>query len=131
MVRHLLLPAIVMVAINTGTVHAAEIKGDWETNQGPVTIRMGDDGTYSVSFSMVNGKVVGTLSGDVFQGTWLRGKADQRCPAEREGSPFWGEFRVTFYTADIFTGYWSYCGDDSQGNVWTGARPSSRCSWLH
>jgi hypothetical protein len=32
--RNPLLPAIALVAISTGTVHAAEIAGDWEPTRG-------------------------------------------------------------------------------------------------
>lgn len=123
MVRNLLLPAIVTMAISTGTVHAAEIEGNWETTQGPVTISRSDDGTYVVSFDLIKGKVAGALSGDVFEGTWVRGNHGLRCPTEMEGSPFWGQFKITFYGPPGFTGLWSYCGDNMQGDTWAGARP--------
>lgn len=127
--RLLLVPAMAAAATGTAgfSAGAAEIEGDWDTDQGPVTFTRRDDGSYAVDFKLKPGKVAGTLDGDELRGTWIR-DSGQRCETEMEGSPFWGKFRVTFYSADVcrgpdcFTGYWTFCADESLGNVWSGDR---------
>lgn len=121
--RGLLLSLLMLPAIGAAGANAAEITGAWDTSQGPVSISRSGDGSYAVSFKLAAGKVVGTLNGDVFKGTWIRDKIGQRCPTQKEGSPFWGDFEVTFYPNNIFVGLWTYCGDTSRGLNWTGGRP--------
>ena len=123
MMRSFLLSLSMVPALGVAGVQAAEITGAWETNQGPVSISKGSDGSYAVSFKLAAGKVVGAMNGDVFKGTWIREKIGERCPTQKGGSPFWGDFEVTFYPSNIFVGMWTYCGDTSRGINWTGGRP--------
>jgi hypothetical protein len=110
--------------------HANDITGAWESNQGPITITKAGDGTYSVDFKLVKGKVVGSLEGDVFKGTWVRHAEPERCKTEKDGSPFWGGFKVTFYPeipGAGFQGSWFACTHELKSGMmvenWTGARP--------
>jgi hypothetical protein len=119
--------AVVLIGIGSTVANAADIVGKWESNSGPITITQESDGSYLVAFALVEGTVGGSLDGDIFQGTWVRKHASQRCQSEREGSPYWGGFRVTFYTPEIFQGWWYQCTDKLVDGMtvesWTGARP--------
>jgi hypothetical protein len=118
--------AVVLMGIGSAVANAADIAGQWESDRGPVTITRASDGRYLVAFAQVEGTVAGSLDGDVFQGTWERKQASQRCQSERDGSPYWGGFRVTFYTPEIFQGWWYPCTDELVDGMavesWTGAR---------
>jgi hypothetical protein len=121
-----LLFAVVLMAIGSAVAHAADIAGKWESDRGPVTITRASDGRYLVAFAQVEGTVAGSLDGDVLQGTWVRKHASQPCQSERDGSPYWGGFRVTFYTPEIFQGWWYPCTDELVDGMavesWSGAR---------
>jgi hypothetical protein len=122
--RRLLWPAIVALGAGSASATAADIAGSWESNQGPITITKSKDGTYAVDFSLIKGKVAGALDGEVFQGTWVRANAGERCMSEKDGSPYWGGFRVTFYKPEIFQGYWYNCTHELKSGMsvqnWTG-----------
>ena len=122
--------AVVLIGIGSAAAHAADIAGKWESSDGPVTITQESDGRYSVAFANVEGTVVGSVvgssEGDIFQGTWVRKHASERCPSERDGSPYWGGFRVTFYRPETFNGWWYPCTDELVDGMrvesWSGAR---------
>ena len=122
-----LVPAIATLAISSTVVNAADITGKWDSNQGPMTITKESDGTYAVTFKLVEGKVTGNLDQDgVFKGIWIRETSQETCQTKKDGSPYWGGFKVTFYTPEIFQGYMSWCTEDivsgQQVENWTGAR---------
>jgi hypothetical protein len=87
--------AVVLMGIGLTAANATDIAGKWESDRGPVTITRESGGGYLAAFAQVEGTVAGSLDGDIFQGTWVRKHAAQRCQSEREGSPYWGGFRVT------------------------------------
>jgi hypothetical protein len=97
-----------------------------------VTISKREGNTYVATFSLVQGKssarstaTPSTAMSSLAPG--VRDKADApRCPTEKDGSPFSRGFRVTFYTAEGFTGIWSYCGVEDEGNVWAARGRNSR-----
>jgi hypothetical protein len=103
--------AVVLMGIGSTVANAADIAGKWESDRGPVTITRESDGRYLVAFAKVESTVTGSLDGDVFQGIWVRKHASQRCQSERDGSPYWGGFRVTFYPSEGFQGWWYPCTD--------------------
>ena len=119
--------AFILMAIASTAAKSAEIAGKWESNKGPMTIAKEANGSFSVTFAPAAGKTNGTLDGNVFQGTWARNDAPERCKSEKEGSPYWGGFKVNFYTPEIFQGYWYGCTDELKDGMavdnWTGARP--------
>lgn len=125
--RRLFSAAIGSLIIGTtaGSTQAADITGAWESNQGPMTIAQNSDGTYAVTFALIKGTTIGLLDGDVLKGNWVRQKEDlaERCKTEKEGSPFWGGFKITFYEGIGFQGAWHFCGDEVRIMNWTGARP--------
>ena len=127
MVVRLIVMAFASMTFGAATAKGADIVGKWESNQGPMTITQEANGSYSVSFALVKGKVTGSLKDGVFQGKWVRDEAPEHCTSEREGSLYWGGFKVTFYTPEIFQGYWYWCADELKDgmkvNNWTGARP--------
>jgi hypothetical protein len=118
--------AVVLMGIGSTVANAADIAGKWESDRGPVTITRASDGRYLVAFAQVEGTVAGSLDGDVFQGTWVRKHASQRCQSERDGSPYWGGFRVTFYPSVGFQGWWYPCTDELVDGMavesWSGVR---------
>jgi hypothetical protein len=77
--------AVVLMGIGSAVANAADIVGKWESDRGPVTITRASDGRYLVAFAQVEGTVAGSLDGDVFQGTWVRKHASQRCQSEETG----------------------------------------------
>lgn len=120
----MLIGSLILV-LGTGLAQSAEITGAWESNQGPMIIAQNADGTYAVTFELIQGMTTGALKGDVLKGDWVRKKEDlaERCKTEKDGSPFWGGFRITFYEGIGFQGYWHFCGDEVKVMNWTGARP--------
>lgn len=130
--RIALLLFIVAFGIAPQPALAADIAGAWESNQGPMTITRAADGTYAVDFKLIKGTVTGSLAstpdGEVFTGTWVRPAGEPtRCESEKDGSPFWGGFKITFYTPEIFQGSWFSCTLELKSGMlvenWTGARP--------
>jgi hypothetical protein len=117
---------VVLMAIGSTVANAADIAGRWESDRSPVTITRESDSRYLVAFAQVEGRAAGSLDGDIFQGTWVRKQTSQRCPSEREGSPYWGGFKVTFHTPEIFQGWWYPCTDGLVDGMavesWSGAR---------
>jgi hypothetical protein len=118
--------AVVLMGIGSTVANGADIAGKWDSDRGPATITRQPDGRYLVAFAQVEGTVAGSLDGEVFQGTWVRKQASQRCQSEKAGSPYWGGFKVTFYTPEIFQGWWYPCTDELVDGMavesWSGAR---------
>ncbi|MGL4396941.1 MAG: hypothetical protein ACRCS9_10420 [Hyphomicrobium sp.] len=128
--QHLIFAIMAMLVMCSQALSAPDIAGEWESNQGPMTITANADGTFTVTFSLIKGTVVGALDGDVFKGNWVRfdDRLADLCKTEKDGSPYWGGFKVTFYYGPdfpepSFQGGWTFCGDEVRFMNWTGARP--------
>ncbi len=106
----------------TPTAGAEGIVGRWDSNQGPLSITKDAENRYFLTFSRTEGKVTGTLSGKEFVGTWVRSTGTARCKTSKDGSHFWGAFKVTFHRPEIFQGYWLSCDDEGNALLWSGGR---------
>lgn len=99
--------------------------GDWHTTQfGDMHIDLNGDnarGTYSFK----NGRVLGTVSGDSFNGYWMQQSSGRRCNTEQYGSVYWGRFELHLGNdGSYWKGRWSYCDDPAlSGGEWNGTRP--------
>jgi hypothetical protein len=122
--RKRFMAALFLLAASTAA-HAADITGAWESNFGPLEIVGNDDGSYTLAFELLHGTVQGNLGeGDALTGTWVSTNVGPfpSCPSEVDGSPYWGQFDVTFHTPDLFQGYWGFCGDMVEVAEFTGGR---------
>jgi hypothetical protein len=98
------------------------VAGLWDTDFATVTFRQ-DGAVIHGTYTLDEGRLEGTLEGDVMSGYWGEANSDRACAAERLGTKYWGRFRFTF-SADTFTGQWGHCEDEPTG-AWNGKRLSS------
>ena len=99
-----------------GTTH-------WTTTEGFMTaIVTGNQfkSTYRGSYEGDNGRMEGTLTGNVFEGYWGENQSLKECATERLGTYYWGRIRLVF-NGGRFSGQWSYC-DLELGGEWVGVR---------
>jgi hypothetical protein len=95
---------------------AASISGLWDTNlEGPLTLKQEGNTVTGIHNAVENGEMVGTLSGNVFDGFWIEDKSDQKCATTKKGRYFWGRIQMTF-TGGTLDGKWGYCDGGLQGS---------------
>jgi len=101
----------------------ADFAGPWHTNQGNMHIEQRDNHAWG-DYELKDGRVRGDVDGDLFSGIWTQSSSNRRCFDEREGSHYWGRFRLHLdEDRDHFRGRWAYCNDDfGSGGDWTGER---------
>jgi hypothetical protein len=75
-------------------------------------------GNYATS----NGKIFGTLDGNILEGYWTQSSAGQKCPAQKYGSYYWGRIRFVFDPNGHFSGNWGYCENSPSEGGWSGTR---------
>lgn len=115
-------PIALTIAMFTGVASAAG-----QTAQGNVAIWNLDGtrlttnivgSTMSGNYVEDNGRISGTLNGNIFEGFWAEDSSGQRCTSQRLGTFYWGRTRWEFH-ANGFNGLWSYC-DAVPSSSWTG-----------
>lgn len=89
----------------------------WNTSEGRLTAAV-QNTTFSGNYDNDNGRVSGTVSGNVVDGYWGEDSSGKRCSVERLGTYYWGRIRWTFNNTG-FTGQYSYCDDPYSGS-WNG-----------
>ncbi|MEZ5345083.1 MAG: tetratricopeptide repeat protein [Pyrinomonadaceae bacterium] len=97
------------------------VSGNWKhSSSGTLTLRQTGNqvtGTYPGD----NGRIVGTVSGNVVTGYWIENNSGVKCSTKRDGSYHWGRIRWEF-SGDKFSGKWFYCEKTTDGTAWTGTR---------
>jgi hypothetical protein len=95
------------------------VTGVWDTNDSVITLQE-EGGTVRGTYTLDEGRLEGSLQGNVVSGYWGEAASDRACDSERLGTKYWGRFRFTF-SGDAFTGLWGYCEDEREGR-WDGKR---------
>ena len=65
-------------------------------------------GTYATS----NGKIFGTLKGNILESYWVQSKANKRCSTMKYDSNYWGRLRFEFDRTGHLKGNWGYCDNE-------------------
>ncbi|WP_456322146.1 hypothetical protein [Hydrogenimonas sp.] len=60
------------------------------------------------SYDYKNGKIYGTLIGNVLNGYWVQSSSGQRCSTPKYGSYYWGGVRFVYKNGKL-VGKWGYC----------------------
>ena len=116
---------VLLAALFGSDVTRAQVAGQWETTEGPMTLRE-VGGSVQGSYGSDNGRISGTLEGGVLEGHWAEDTSARRCGKPGfDGRHFWGRARFTFQ-GDHFTGTWGYCEDEPGAGSWSGARAGTR-----
>lgn len=106
---------------NGGHALAVDVSGTWNSNWGKMTLKQSGSevtGTYATN----NGKIFGTLNGNVLEGVWTQSSASRKCSTESYGSRYWGRIRFVFDQGGRFSGNWGYCNDEPKSGGWSGTR---------
>jgi hypothetical protein len=96
-----------------------DVSGKWSTTFGETQLRQTDrkvTGDYSYS----QGRIEGTLHGNVLDGHWAQKSSGKRCDTARMGSYYWGRLRFVF-REKRFDGKWGYCEEPVTG-IWNGTK---------
>jgi hypothetical protein len=97
----------------------ATVAGTWDTGEGLLTLTQ-DGAAVSGTYTHDEGRIEGTLSGNVLDGYWGEKDSDRDCGSERLGTRHWGRIHWTF-AGDGFAGQWGYC-EDEPTQSWNGTR---------
>jgi len=91
---------------------AQDVSGTWTTNYDPIEIEWDDSlniyiGYYA--YQNLSAKMGGNLNEEgVWEGYWIQKTSEITCSKNRDGSPYWGRFRIQF-DGNRFLGLWNYC----------------------
>ena len=96
-----------------------DIPGIWTTSEGNLTLEL-DGSSVRGSYDVDEGRIEGTLDGDLLSGHWGEAGSARQCDTERLGTFYWGRIEWTF-GAGTFAGNWGYCEDEPTG-AWTGSK---------
>jgi len=108
---------------------AQEISGRWSSDFGPIEIRWDESNQNfagSYSYKGLPAEMHGGLDAEtgVWEGYWIQETSEVACNTTRDGSPYWGRFRLLF-KGDRFLGLWNYCDRrlvNDKRRRWTGNR---------
>ncbi|NJL99173.1 MAG: hypothetical protein HC924_10360 [Synechococcaceae cyanobacterium SM2_3_2] len=101
---------------------AIGVSGVWDTSEGQMTIQQ-QGSSVTATYTQDNGRIEGTLIGNVWEGFWSEDGSAQRCDTPINGRYHWGRIRFVF-DGNAFQGTWSYCGEEPTRS-WTGTRSGS------
>jgi hypothetical protein len=102
-----------------GTINVA---GTWTSNDGSIgSLTISQSGSsVNMKYSHSNGRVVGQLRGNQFEGYWMQDFSGRHCSNSQYNSSFWGRMILTF-TGDSYSGNWGFC-DDAPASRFQGNR---------
>ncbi|MBF0342005.1 MAG: hypothetical protein HQL95_13740 [Magnetococcales bacterium] len=111
--------AIALLLLASGSAQAGE-RSHWQTDFGPVKLRVESDGRVNGTYPDYQGTLEGDLDNNRMDLYWYQPKSDVRCHRPKGGTHYWGRvhWRVS---GNRLSGSWSYC-DRSQGSggQWNG-----------
>jgi len=98
------------------------VAGTWSSNDGSMgTLTVSQSGDIvRMEYSHSNGRIVGHLRGNVFEGHWIQDLSGRRCSNTHDGSNYWGRMTFTFQ-GNSYSGMWGYC-EDAPGTAFQGSR---------
>jgi len=102
-----------------GSTSSFDLAGTWTTSEGVLSVEV-DGSNVRGSYDVDEGRIEGTLDGNVLSGYWGEAGSARKCDTERLGTYYWGRIEWTFGDG-TFTGKWSYCEDEPSGS-WTGGK---------
>jgi len=97
------------------------ISGTWVTDWGEMVIEQSGNnitGTYET----FDGKVFGTIRGNVLEGHWAESSGDSQCSTQKQDSSYWGRIKFVFDTEIHFSGSWGYCNATLANTGWDGTK---------
>ncbi len=65
---------------------------------------------YRARYTQKKGSMTGQIQGDQVEGFWMQESSKQKCSTQKNGSSYWGGFRITF-TQGGYSGKWGYCNE--------------------
>lgn len=89
----------------------------WNLDGKRLTLRADSNGVTG-SYTEDNGRLSGTISGNILDGYWGEDSSGQRCSSQRLGTYYWGRIRFVF-DGPRFIGHWGYC-DATPTSAWNG-----------
>ena len=112
-----------IVSLNSDAVFAssADFSGTWDSNWGEMVFEQ-TGGNVTGTYATSNGKIFGTIQGNVLEGYWTQSTAGQRCTTEKQGRYHWGRIRFVLDKSGNFTGSWGYCENTPSSGGWSGTR---------
>lgn len=63
---------------------------------------------YRARYTQKKGSMAGQIQGDQVEGFWMQESSKQKCAMQKNGSSYWGGFRIAF-TQSGYAGKWGYC----------------------
>jgi hypothetical protein len=105
-----------------GAGTAGNLAGTWDTTFGLATLQQ--DGAAVRGNYSTDGRVEGTLQGNVLDGYWSQAWSQQPCDSEKLGTRFWGRLRWTFTDNNSFKGDYGFCEKEPTSS-WNGTRRSN------
>jgi hypothetical protein len=103
---------------NSGVTFA----GSWNTDFGKMTLNV-SNGQTSGTYTSDNGRVQGSVSGQILDGYWIENNSSRKCSTAKQDSFYWGRIKYTLEpNGKNFKGQWSYCEDPITGSsaAWNG-----------
>lgn len=107
-----------MLMLGVGGAVSQDFGGDWDSADGALHLTQ-ESGQLSGTYEQDNGRMTGTVKGDVATGFWGEDFSAADCGSEKMGTRYWGNFVFTL-SADgqAFTGIWNYC-DKTPSTLWS------------
>lgn len=65
---------------------------------------------FRARYTQKKGHMTGQVQGDQVEGFWMQESSKQKCTTQKNGSSYWGGFRISF-TQSGYSGKWSYCNE--------------------
>ncbi|MBF0416848.1 MAG: hypothetical protein HQL86_01175 [Magnetococcales bacterium] len=112
---------VVALMLSTMDVQASE-RSHWQTDFGPVKLRVEGDGRVTGSYPDYQGSLEGELLDhhqlDLY---WFQPRSDVRCNHSRGGTHYWGRVYFRIVGGERLSGEWSYCDRRAgSGGKWNG-----------
>ena len=98
------------------------VAGNWSSNDGTIgsLVITQSGSSVSMKYAHRNGRVIGQLQGNVFDGYWTQDMSGRFCMNRQYDSSYWGKMVLTF-NGDSYTGKWGFC-NDAPGSAFQGQR---------
>ncbi len=98
-----------------------DVSGRWNSSEGELVLEQ--DGTFvRGTYGTRDGRISGTLDGNVLTGSWSESGGGSRCAPDASGRTRRGQLRLVF-EGSAFHGGWTWCEEPPvAGAPWTGWR---------
>ncbi|MFD2262552.1 hypothetical protein ACFSM5_06605 [Lacibacterium aquatile] len=107
--------------LSASTAGALERSASWTSDFGPLSMKTDKLDVLTGSYSKYQGQLIGKITGDRIQATWVQPQSEKRCARAQYGSNFWGTVQWKLQPNGSLAGTWAYCDDRAgSGGAWNG-----------